>query len=82
MSELNGQPPVSGGVIIGGRQLTLTINKDAYTLLSTISKVGGRSQHDLATEILMQGIRRAWSQLCMEKLAYILANWRLVWKVV
>lgn len=74
MFELNGQPQVSGGVILGGRTLTITINRDAYTLLSTISKVGGRSQHDLATDILMQGIRMAWSQLCREKLIYVICH--------
>lgn len=82
MTELNGGQVPQGGVLLGSRELRLRINPDAHRLLQFMSNVSNRPQHALAEDLLMQAIHKAWGQLVMDKLAFMMANWYLDWRVV
>lgn len=78
MSELNPNgESLKGGVLLGGRELRLTISRDEYDLLKrlTLAASSPKSVHELAHELLSQGLRATWQQYLRVRFVYQLTQW-------
>lgn len=75
MTELNGNGVPKGGVLLGGRQMTITLAKPDYAKLTVLAQANNTGQTAMLEFIVSQGISVGFSQMMVSRLFFILANW-------
>lgn len=70
----NGQD-LRGGVILGGRQRTVTLSKNDDAILTVMAKMNKTSPMTMLEYIVSQGISDAWQSTMASKLIFVCANW-------
>jgi hypothetical protein len=70
------KPPVDikGGVLLGGRQYTVTLNRSMDATLKILASINKTSPGDVLDYIVAKGIDMAWEEFMVSKLFWVLAH--------
>jgi hypothetical protein len=72
MSDQNG---LKGGVLLGGRQFTITLSREQDATLKVLAQINKTSAGVVLDYIVAKGIDMAWEEFMVSKLMWSLANW-------
>lgn len=75
MTQLNGPPLPTKGVLLSSRRLTIDLPPTHYTLLNDLIKVSNMSIHETASDLLQQAIVIAHTDLKRQKFVWLISNW-------
>lgn len=76
IDDLNVKGLVKGGVLLGGRQYTVTLNREQDATLKVLARINNNvSPGKVLDYIVAKGIDMAWEEFMVSKLMYVLAWW-------
>lgn len=81
MSDLASQNGLKGGVLLGGRQFTVTLSREQEATLKVLASINGTSAGTVLDYIVAKGIDSAWEEFMVSKLLYVLAWWMMWFRV-